>query len=145
MCHSPALLGQTFEKVPVFVRAAGSQAGFTDPSKDRDDSVKDLKKKVSDAKHVRLASTEVEALVILEVESRETKRETNGWTAFSGARQNKSYLTVRLTAGEYTTEFQGESGSKGMLKGYAAAAGKVVDQLDSWVQANYEKLQSLRR
>jgi len=54
----------------------------------------------------------------------------------SGAKQNKSYLTVRLHAGEYSTEFEGESGSKGMLKGYGAAAGKVVDQLEAWINSN---------
>lgn len=127
-------------RIPLFVRAAGSAGGFTDPSKDRQDSVKDLQKKVRDSKLVDLVSSEEHAVIVLEVLARETKRETNGWTAFSGDRQNKSYLTVRLIAGEYTTEFAGESGSKGMLKGYGAAAGKVVDQLEKWVMANRNQL-----
>jgi hypothetical protein len=78
----------------------------------------------------------------LEVLARETKRETNGWTAFSGQRQNKSSLSVRLTAGEFETEFGGESGSKGLMKGYGDAAGKVVKQVESWVKSNYDRRRS---
>lgn len=132
------------ERIPVFLKAAGADSGFTDPSKDRQDSVNDLMKKLRDSKSVRLVESEADAVAVLEVLDRETKRETNGWTAFSGQRQNKSYLTVRLTVGEYSTEFTGESGSKGMLKGYGAAAGKVVDQLEKWVEANRSKLSRAR-
>jgi hypothetical protein len=135
-----AVPAASLERIPVFVKAAGSASGFSDPSKDRQDSVKDLQKKVDDSKAVRLVGSQNEALIVLEVLARETKRETNGWTAFNGQRQNKSYLTVRLTAGEFSTEFEGESGSKGMLKGYGAAAGKVVKQLDDWVKANRDRL-----
>lgn len=68
------------------------------------------------------------------------KRETNLW-----GRTNKSYLTVRLTAGEFTTEFTGESGSKGVMKGYGAAASKIVKQLEEWVKTNRDKLLTLKK
>jgi hypothetical protein len=123
------------EKIPVFVKSGAATDGFTDPSKDRQDSVKDLLKKLKDSKVLAPVQSEEQAVVVLEVLDRETKRETNFW-----GRQNKSYLTVRLTAGEYSTEFTGESGSKGVLKGYGAAAGKVVDQLEDWAKANRERL-----
>ena len=60
---------------------------------------------------------------------------TNLW-----GQQNKSTLLVRVTAGEYSAEFEGESGSKGLMTGYGAAAGKVVQQLEAWVDANRSKL-----
>lgn len=131
--------GAAQDKIPVFVKSAATAGGFTDPSKDRQDSVKDLLKKLKESKSVKPVNSEEEAVVILEVLDRETKRESNLF-----GRQNKSYLTVRLTAGEYSTEFTGESGSKGVLKGYGAAAGKVIDQLEAWVKLNRERLLSVK-
>lgn len=126
------------EKVPLFVRAEQNADGFTDPSKDRKDSVKDVQRKLTDSKTLKVAASEAEAWAIIEVMSRETKRETNLM-----GQQNKSYLTVRLIAGTFTSEFTGESGSKGMLRSYGAAAGKVVDQLEVWVEQNRERLAAL--
>jgi len=121
------------------VRSAQTAGGFTGPSKDRQDSVKDLLKELKDSNSLRAVESEKEALVVLEVLERETKRETNIW-----GRQNKSNLTVRLTAGEYSAELAGESGSKGVLKGYGAAAGRVVKQVEAWVNTNRDKLLALK-
>ena len=137
---TPVAVASAQEKVPVLVRGEAASEGFTDPSKDRQDSVKDLLKKLKDSRPVRVVSSEDEAVAILEVLDRETRRETNMW-----GRQNKSYLTVRLTIGDYSTEFEGESGSKGIMKGYGAAAGKIVDQLEAWVDANRQRLLSTKR
>src|SRR4051812_38355794 len=93
----PLALQAPEEKIPVFVRSTDSATGFSDPSKDRQDSIKDLQKNIEKSKVVRLASSEGDALVFIDVLSRETKRETNGWTAMNGQKQNKSSLTVRLT------------------------------------------------
>jgi len=91
-------LEATQDRIPIFVRSAQAAGGFTDPSKDRQDSVKDLLRKLKDSDSVRPVESEGEALVVLEVLERETKRETNLW-----GRQNKSYLTVRLTARQAST------------------------------------------
>jgi hypothetical protein len=112
------------DRLPVFVRSAQSASGFTDPSKARQDSVKDLVKKLKDAKGMQAAESEAQAVILIEILDLETKRETNMW-----GQQNKSYLTVRVTAGQFVTEFTGESGSKGVMKGYGDAAGKIVKQL----------------
>jgi hypothetical protein len=140
-----AALEQAETKVPVFVKTAANADGFTDPSKDRQDSVKDLVKKLKDSKLVRSVNSAEEAVVTLEVLGRETKREANINTALFGQKQNKSYVTVRLSVGEYSAEFTGESGSKGVLKGYGDAAGKVVKQLDEWVTANRERLAAIKK
>jgi len=139
MLGAGAIVARADDRIPVFVKGVDA-GGFTDPSKDRQDSVKDLQKKIQDSKVLSLTDKEENATVVLEVLGRETKREVNGWSAFSGTGQNKSSLGVRLRVGEYTIEFTGESGSKGMLKGYGAAAGKVVDQVEDWAKANREKL-----
>ena len=130
-------------KIPVYVKSAADADGFTDPSKDRQDSVKDLTKKVKDSKLLVLVPSADQAVIVLEVLGRGTNREVNGWAAVNGQAQNKSFLTVKLTAGEFSTEFTGQSGSKGILTGHGAAAGKVVDQLEDWVKANREKLVTL--
>ena len=132
-------------RIPVFVRGGGSSSGFTDPSKDRGDSVKDLQNNIRDSKVLTLAESPNDALVVLDVLHRETKKENNGWTAFSGTPQNKSYVTVKLRAGDFETELTGESGSKGMLKGYGNAAAKVVDQLERWARENRDRLLGLDR
>ena len=133
------------DKIPVFVRSVSTVGGFTDPSKAREDSVKDLKKKLKDSKLVSLTESETDALVALEVLTRETQRESNLGTGLFGSRQNRSYLAVRLTAGEYTTEFEGQSGSKGVLTGYGAAAGNVVKQLEAWLRSNRDQLLALKK
>ena len=130
--------------IPVFVKGEGAAGGFTDPSKDRQDSIKDLLKKLKDSRAIRLVESESDAVVVLEVLSRETKRETNAF-ALLGSRQNKSYLTVRLSAGEYSTEFTADGGSSGLVTGYKKAAGKIAKQLEEWVKANRDKLLALKK
>lgn len=128
------------QKIAVFVGSEAAVQGFTDPSKERQDSIKDIEKKVRGSKTLTLASKQEDAILLLEVLGRETKREVNGWTAVSGAAQNKSVLLVRMKVGDYSTEFSGTSGSKGMMTGYADAANKVVEQVEKWVEANRAKL-----
>src|SRR5438046_1369776 len=85
------------ERVPVFVKSVAAAEGFTDPSKDRQDSVKDLLNRLRDSEFVRVVQSETDAVAVLEVLDRATKREVNFWGA-----QNKSLLAVRLTAGDYS-------------------------------------------
>jgi hypothetical protein len=131
---------ESLPKVPVFVGSESVAQGFTDPSKERQDSIKDIEKKVRDSKHLTLVTKKEDSVLLLEVLGRETKREVNGWTAVSGAAQNKSVLYVRMKVGEFSTEFSGTSGSKGMMTGYGDAANKVVQQVEKWVQENRAKL-----
>jgi len=129
----------TEDRVPVFVRSEQTVGGFTDPDKHRQDSVKDLQKKIKDSKTMVLVEAEKDAVMLVEVLGRETKRETNLW-----GQQNKSYVGIRLTAGEYHSEMTGESSSKGVMSGYGDAAGKIVKQLDAWVAANRDRLTALK-
>ncbi|HEY3383584.1 MAG TPA: hypothetical protein VGK32_17605 [Vicinamibacterales bacterium] len=94
-----------------------------------------MESKIENSKVLFLAESEADAVIVLDVLGRETNREVNVW-----GRQNKSVLTVRLTVGEYSTEFSGDGGSSGIFTGYAAAAGKVVKQIEKWAKANTEQL-----
>jgi hypothetical protein len=127
-------------RMPIYVRSAADTDGFTDPSKARQDSLKDLLKQLRDSDTLAPVDTEADAVAVLEVVNRATRRETNGWSLIDGQRQNKSVLTVRLTVGTYTTEFTGESKSKGAFTGYGHAAHQVIQQLEAWVTANRAKL-----
>lgn len=132
------------DRIPIFIRSAADVDGFTDPSQARRDSLKDLVKQIRGSDIVAQVDTEAEAVAVLEVLDRSTHRETNWNTALGGWRQNISVLTVRLTVGEYSTEFEGQSKSKGVLTGYGQAANRVVKQLEKWVIANREKLRATR-
>lgn len=147
-----AILGSTLlgfsqapGKIPVVIKAAASAGGFTDPSKERQDSVKDIIEKVRGSKVLSVAPSENEALLILEVLARSTRREVNGWAILSGTAQNKSRLEVRLTAGEYSTEFAADGGSSGVFTGYGKAAGNIVKQVEAWVKDNRERLLALKK
>jgi hypothetical protein len=140
MAMAVGVAAQKAQAVPVFVTGGTNALGFTDPSKDRQDSIKDVEKKVKDSKTLMLVDKAEDAVIVIEVLGRETKREVNGWTALSGAAQNKSSVSVRMKVADFSTEFSGESGSKGMLKGYGAAASKIVTQVEEWVKVNRDKL-----
>ena len=135
---------QASDKVPVFVKAATSADGFSDPSKERQESIKDINDKIRGSKALSVASSEKEAVVFLEVLARGTRREVNGWAVLSGTGQNKSRLEVRLVAGEFSAEFGADGGSSGVFTGYGKAAGSVVKQVEAWVKENRERLKALR-
>jgi hypothetical protein len=138
-------LSQGANRIPVFVKAAASAGGFTDPSKERQDSVKDIVEKVRGSKVLSVASSESEALLILEVLARGTHREVNGLAILSGTAQNKSRLEVRLTAGEYSTDFAADGGSSGVFTGYGKAAGSVVKQVEAWAKDNRQRLLAIKK
>jgi hypothetical protein len=128
------------DRIPIFVQAGSGTSGFTDPSRARNDSAVDIIRSLARSKVLRWVDRDADAAIILEVLARETVREVNGLSAISGTGQNKSVVRVRLIVGEYTTEFEGISGSRGVATGYADAAGKVVKQLDAWAKENKARL-----
>lgn len=135
---------QADQRIPVFVKSGSATGGFTDPDKGRLDSTKDIMEKLRDSKTVRVAA-EDQAVIILEILGRDTKLDQgHALTAmFGGLGQKHSSVTVRLTAGEYTTEFTGTGGASGVFSGYGKAAAKVMKELDAWVKANDAKLREI--
>jgi hypothetical protein len=127
-------------RIPIFVRSAVAAGGFTDPDKARSDSVRDLQKSLKNAKVVRLVEAEDQAVILLEVLGRETRREVNGYTFLTGEAQNKSVVMVRLTAAGFSTEFSADGGSSGMVTAYGRAAKRIADQVERWVRENRPRL-----
>jgi len=123
--------------VRVFITSPAAASGFTDPSKDRADSMKDLRKKVAASKVLLLAESTDDATIVLEVLDRnEDFKRTTMTTLLGGpfARERKRSVVVRLNVREFTSEFSAEKNS------YGAAAGEVVKQIEAWVKANRHKL-----
>jgi len=114
-------------RVPVYVRGAAATAGWTDPSGERDDSAKDLIRHLQspDRRYIRHAPSEAEGVIVLEVVARHKEYRT-------------LVLTVRLTAGDFTTEISGRSDvSTGSWRNCALT---IVKKLDEWAQANRARL-----
>jgi hypothetical protein len=130
--------------IAVYVKSAHATGGFSDPDKKRADSTRDLIKKLNDSTVERLG-TEEEALIVLEVLSRETTLDQNHpMTALFGGRgQKHSSVTVRLTAGDFTADLTGTAGPSGATSAYGKAAAKVVKNIDGWVTENRKKLDEI--
>lgn len=128
------LVGQPQPKVPVFVTSPG-EGTYTDPSKDRQDSIRDLTQKIQESPTLTLAPRPDQAAVVLEVLGRETDTQRNALGV-----KGRSVLSVRLRAGDYSTELTGTGGRKGIFSGHGAAAGNIVAQVELWVTTNREKL-----
>lgn len=131
-------------RVAIHVKAGSNTGGFSDPDKTRADSTKDLLERLRNSKTMRVTGPD-EAVILIEVLGRDTKLDQgHAITAFvGGLGQKHSSVTVRLTAGDYTTEFTGTGGASGVFSGYGKAASKVVKELDEWVRANDSKLREI--
>ena len=124
------------ERAPIFVRSAAAADGFTDPSRDREDSARDLLARFRESGVVRLAPEEKAAVILIEVIGREGKR------AGGALMSLRSHVTVRLSAGQFSAEFTGNSGAMGT--GYwGQAADDLVGQIEKWTIANHERLLDL--
>ena len=119
--------------IAVYVKKTGPE-GLTDPDKGRVTSINDLTARLAMAKGIRLVRTPEEAVVVVQVLARQAHDERS---LMWGATRNNT-LTVRVTAGEFSAELEGKS--QGIIGGMAAAAGKVVKQLEAWVKTNHDKL-----
>jgi hypothetical protein len=139
---SSAAAAQEPPPVPVFVTTAAAAQGFSDPSKERLDSVNDIKDKARKAdKLLKLVDTRDEATIVLEVLDRGSQYKRTATGAIFGTPwggQQKRSVTVRVTVGEYSSELTSEKGS------YKDAAADVVMQLQRWVMANREKLMAVK-
>jgi hypothetical protein len=128
--------------IPLFIKGQSSE-GFTDPSEDRRDSEKNLRDKLEDAKEFSLVETEEEAVMVLEVLDREESRRDGVLTQSQWSTSKKKTLMVRLTVGEFSTDFTGESSLMSIGGGWGVAAKSVVKQLKKWAKENSAKLKEL--
>lgn len=135
-----ASAAQAPPRVRVFVTSIGAQDGFTDPSKDNRDTVKNLKDDIRGTRDLELAESPDDAAIVLTVLGRETAAYTAG---FFGPARDRMIL-VKFAAGEIATELRASAQGGTLASGgaWSKASGKIVDQVVDWVKANRSRLRA---
>jgi len=127
--------------IPLFLTTPAAAGGFTDPNKERADTLKDLTEALGGKKNVRLVPKREEAKLVVEVTDRGVREDSGGFTKAFGGKNEVKRVHVKLTVGEYSTDIAGESAGGGFGGGpgrgaWKKAAYKVADQIEKWVEEN---------
>jgi hypothetical protein len=122
----------------VFVTSVGAADGFTDPNKDNQDTMKDLRSSLKGRSGIVLTERREDALIVLVVQNREKAQLTAG---VFGA-QRDCTVRVKFVYKSTETELSGSAAGGTLSSGgaWSKAAGKVAKQVEEWVAANKEKL-----
>jgi hypothetical protein len=113
-----------FHAVKVFVTSAAAQNGFTDPSKDNADTVKDLRKAIDDQKSLALADSAEDAAIVLTVLGRETANLTGG---LMGTAARDRTIRVKFVYQDFKTELT--ASAQGGTLGSGGAWGKAAKMI----------------
>jgi hypothetical protein len=135
--------------ISVFVTSDNN--GFSGPG--ASDSALDLQKSLRNKKSLRVVDTAQEADVIVRVDSRDQRKEINGYTTNTNRSDDGKSSTktttandtvirtvhATLLAGDYTQALDADSSV-----GWRFAADGIAGQVDRWVSSNYARLISRR-
>jgi hypothetical protein len=146
---APAMASDDAAPVPMHI--VTPTAEFVDEAlQARIDSTKDLQKLRWDKKLVRLVDTPGEAVVIIEVVGRgagTTDERKVTRDALTGQLQSKGRglkaLTLKLTAGDYSTEIVGqrvEDSTLGIPPSWTQVALDVHGRVEKWIKTNRAQL-----
>lgn len=127
-------------RIRVFVTSIGAAGGFTDPNKDNQDTMKDLRDSLRHYnKDLALVDVPDEATIVLTVMNREKAQVTAG---FLGAPARDCIVRVKFSFKAFETEMSGSAQGGTLTSGgaWSKAAGKVAKQIDQWITANRAKL-----
>jgi hypothetical protein len=124
--------------VPVFVTSVGAANGMTDPNKDNQDTMKDLRDSLKGRKGLTLTDNRENAAIVLVVMSREKAQVTA--SAFGPARD--CTVRVKFIYKDSETEMSASAQGGTLTSGgaWSKAAGKVAKQVEEWIAANKAKL-----
>jgi len=124
--------------VRVFITSVGAANGFTDPNKDNQDTMKDLRDSLKGRKAVVVTDKRDEATIVLVVMSREKAQATA--TGFGVGRD--CTVRVKFIFKDSETEMSGSAAGGALTSGgaWSKAAGKVAKQVEEWIIANRAKL-----
>jgi hypothetical protein len=128
------------QTVTVYVTSAGAKDGFTDPSKDNRDSVKDLRDSLNGRKGIRLTDARADAQIVLTVQQRETAGVTVGFFANGRDRIMHVHFEAATVDTDLTASVMG--GLAGSGGAWGKAAGKIAKQVEEWVKENGKALQA---
>jgi hypothetical protein len=111
--------------------------------------VSDLARALGNKRRLSVVNTAEGADIVIEVESRDSHWDTGGVYAYKPRKGgNTTYFTTTkkvrtvyatLKVEDYSHQFHGEAAL------WSAAAGRVADQIDKWVEQNLVKLIELRQ
>lgn len=131
-------------QVPIWIQVAGASGGFTSANKDLSDSVNDVKNRIKGSKILSQASTKQDALVIVEIISRDVRyKEQTGVLRGSRQQDNKADTTTliaRVIVGDYEEEFRADGNAQSWAGAWREAASALVQNLERWVKENYNQL-----
>jgi hypothetical protein len=127
-------------QVRIHVTSAAALPGRTDQNKTNEETVKDLRKSLSDYPEIRLVDTPEEAVISLIVQDGDT---ANFTAAAPGPGRDRG-MWVKLRYRGLETELK-ESAPGGTLTAGGArskAAGKVAKQVHDWIAANRTRIEA---
>lgn len=124
--------------VPVFVTSVGAANGFTDPNKDNQDTMKDLRDSIKGKKSLTLVDRREDAAIVLTVMNREKAQTTA--SVFGAARD--CIVRIKFIFKDFETEMSASAQGGTVSSGgaWGKAAGKVAKQVEEWVVANRAKI-----
>jgi len=125
--------------VPVFVTSVGAVNGFTDPNRDNQDTMKDLRDSLKGfKKEITIVDQREQAVIVLIVQSRQKAQATAG--ALGAGRD--CIVRIKFVFRDSETEMSGSALGGLMSSGgaWSKAAGKVAKQVRDWVRENASKL-----
>jgi hypothetical protein len=136
------LAAQKQTPVRVFITSVGAANGFTDPNKDNQDTMKDLRDSLKGRKAVVVTDKRDQATIVLVVMSREKAQVTA--TAFGAARD--CTVRVKFIFRDSETEMSGSAAGGTLTSGgaWSKAAGKVAKQVEEWLIANRAQIEAAR-
>jgi hypothetical protein len=127
------------ERIPVYVTSVGAVKGMTDPNKNNQDTVNDLRGGIASQKQLKLVYDRNEALIVLVVLDRAQSQMTAGlFSTFARDVAVRVKFIVKDIETELTASAQG--GAVGTSGAWSRAAIKIAKQVDYWVTHNRDKL-----
>lgn len=128
------------QPVPTFVTSAGTSSGFTDPSKDNADTLKDLVGHLKGKKALKLVASREDARVVIVVLNRELSSGGHGGLYTGNARDVIVRIKLLVDGVEADMSASAEKAQIGSGGAWSRAAKKLANQVEDWVSANHAKL-----
>lgn len=128
------------QPIPFFVTSAGAANGFTDPSKDNADTLKDLTDQLKNKKTLKLVPSREGARVVVVVMNREVGSGGHGGLFAGNARDVTVRIKLIVDGAEADMSASAEKATIGSGGAWGRAAKKLANQIDDWVKANHAKL-----
>lgn len=137
------------QPLSVYVFTAETEGGFVDAdSKQRADSVRDLREALRKKKTVIVVESSDDADLLVEVlrrgldETGKTSTKTSaglGGLYSTTTKDTEAMVRTKLTVGEYSTEIVGKNDGR-ITNVWRTAANNAANQIDKWINANRDRV-----